>query len=57
MAITWDTTAGQAYDVQTNGNLIVPNWGVYDSVVGDGGSITVTSSTAQAELFYKVTSE
>ncbi|MCK4563648.1 MAG: hypothetical protein KAU94_03105, partial [Verrucomicrobia bacterium] len=57
MIISWDTTLGQSYDVQTNGNLIIPNWNVYDTVVGDGGGMSVTSATAQAELFYKVTSD
>lgn len=57
VAITWDTASGQAYDVQTNANLVVPNWGTMDSVIGNGGSITVTSATDQVELFYQVISQ
>ncbi len=55
LVISWDTALGQDYNVETNGNLIIPGWGVYDSVVGDGGGMSVTSATDQASLFYKVT--
>ncbi|MCK4565136.1 MAG: hypothetical protein KAU94_10740, partial [Verrucomicrobia bacterium] len=55
LVISWDTALGQDYNVETNGNLIIPSWGVYDSVVGDGGGMSVTSATDQAVLFYKVT--
>ncbi len=55
LVISWDTDFGQDYNVETNGNLIIPSWGVYDSVVGDGGGMSVTSTPTHAELFYKVT--
>ena len=56
--ISWGpTTTGQTYNVETNTHLEGPNWGVFESIIGTGGGITVTSSAAEAQLFYKVTSE
>jgi hypothetical protein len=56
MTITWDTVAEQVYNVETNANLIIPNWGIYgDVIIGNGGSITVTTTVDQAATFYKVT--
>jgi hypothetical protein len=55
MVLSWDSSAGQIYDVQTNESLMFPNWGIYDTIVGDGGSVVVTSVVDQATLFYKVT--
>jgi len=56
MTITWDTVEDQIYNVETNANLIIANWGIYgDVIVGDGGSITVTTTVDQATTFYKVT--
>ncbi len=55
MTLSWDTSATQIYNVETNANLVVPNWGVADTVVGTGGGITVTTSVDQVEMFYKVT--
>ena len=59
VAATWPHSGGLSLSVcnvvGTNGNLIIPSWGVYDSVVGDGGGMSVTSATDQAVLFYKVT--
>jgi hypothetical protein len=55
MVLSWDSSAGQIYDVQTNANLHFQEWGVYDTIVGDGGSVVVTTVVDQAMLFYKVT--
>jgi len=58
VAISWGpTSTGQTYNVETNTNLEGPNWGIFESITGNGGGITITSSTAEAQLFYKVTSE
>jgi len=55
LVISWDTVLGQDYNVETNGNLIIPRWEVFgSSVVGDGGEMSVTSSVDQAILFYRV---
>jgi hypothetical protein len=55
LGLSWDTTFGQVYNVETNANLMYSNWGVYDSLVGNGGGVTVTAAVDQATLFYKVT--
>ena len=56
LVFSWDTTSGQNYSVQTNADLTVPaGWGVFDTLIGDGGSVTVTGTTDEVQLFYKVT--
>ena len=57
LTLGWDTVNGQTYNVETNANLIlVSGWGIYDTIIGDGGSISITSTPTDAQLFYKVTS-
>lgn len=57
ITLGWITTAGQSYNVETNADLTTPNWGVFDTVIGDGGGVTITSGTDQVLLFFRVTSE
>jgi len=57
LVISWDSTAGQTYNVETNDDLTAQNWGIYDTIIADGGSVTITSSTDHVQLFYKVTAE
>ena len=55
IAISWDTLPGQAYNTLTNGDLSVSaGWAVDQSVIGDGGTLTVTNSPDADQLFYKV---
>jgi hypothetical protein len=53
--ISWDSTPGQTYHVQTNLNLVFPSWGTYTSVVGDGNNMTVTVPASAGAVFYQVT--
>ncbi len=57
MTLTWDTTDGQIYNVETNANLVeAASWGVFDGpITGTGGGITVTTTVNEVQLFYKVT--
>ncbi len=53
--ISWDSSAGQDYDIQSKSNLITQvDWLTLDSVVGSGSSMTVTTTVDQAESFYRV---
>lgn len=53
--LTWDTLASFDYNVWTNLNLVNGEWGVTDTVSGNGGEISWTSLVSEAEaLFYKV---
>jgi hypothetical protein len=54
---SWDTVDGQAYNVETNSDLMFPNWGVLDTIIGDGAAVSFTNTPDQAQLFYKITSE
>ncbi len=55
--ITWDSVAGQDYDIQSKSNLgIQVDWLTIDSVVGSGSSISVTTDVDQAKSFYRVVS-
>ncbi len=55
MTLSWDSTLDQIYNVETNANLIVPNWGIADTVTGIAAEITFTSAVDQVQMFYKVT--
>ena len=53
--ITWGSSAGQDYDVQSKSNLVTQvDWLTIDSVIGSGGSMSVTTAVGQAESFYQV---
>lgn len=55
MALSWDTSLDQIYNVETNANMVSPNWGISDTTIGTGGGITVTTTVDQVQMFYKVT--
>ncbi len=54
VAISWDTSNGQLYDVQYKNNLIIDAWTTLTNVTGTGGGISVTTSVDSAETFYQV---
>jgi hypothetical protein len=57
LVFAWDTVNGQSYNVETNSDLGIPNWGVLDTIIGDGAAISYTNTPDQAQLFYKITAE
>jgi hypothetical protein len=57
LVLSWDTFVGQTYNVMTNEDLLVPNWGILEIIVGDGGAVAYTNTPALDQLFYKITSE
>jgi hypothetical protein len=57
IVIAWDTSIGQTYYVQTNANMVDPNWGVYTNIMGDGAAVLFTNTPTMDQLFYKVISE
>ena len=57
MALSWNTDAGQAYDVEYKNNITDTDWLNYTSLVAQAsGGTTVTTMVNQAESFYRVTS-
>ena len=59
LQLTWSPTVdGETYQIQTNGSLISPTWGVLTTIVVNGVSQeTFTDTTpvgAQPSLFYRV---
>ena len=57
MVLSWNTDAGQAYDVEYKNNLTDAAWLNYTSLVAQaGGGATVTTMVNQAETFYRVVS-
>ena len=57
LVLSWDTSYGQTYNIETNGNLSFPSgWGIFDTIVGDGYPVSITNTPVEAQLFYKVTS-
>jgi hypothetical protein len=57
IVIAWDTSIGQTCYVQTNANMVDPNWGVYTNIMGDGAAVLFTNTPTMDQLFYKVISE
>jgi hypothetical protein len=57
LVFSWNTHNGLTYSVLTNANLVYPNWGILDTILGDGGTVSVTNTPDQDQLFYKVIAE
>jgi hypothetical protein len=57
LVFSWDTVDGQIYNVETNANLVTPNWGILETIVGDGGTVSYTNTPLLDTLFYIITSE
>ena len=55
MVLMWDTSVGQGYSVQTNADLRTINWGIADTYVGDGGTLSYTNTPDMDQLFYIIT--
>jgi hypothetical protein len=55
LTLTWDSSTNQIYNVETNANMVVPIWGIAETVTGTVASITVTTAVEQVQMFYKVT--
>jgi hypothetical protein len=57
LVFSWATSVGQTYNVETNADLTIQSgWGIQDTMIGDGLPVSVTNTTDQLQLFYKVTS-
>jgi formylglycine-generating enzyme required for sulfatase activity len=57
LGLSWNTTLDQTYTVETNASLLHPSWGVYETLTGTGGNITVTAPVDRTAFFYRVTSD
>ncbi len=58
MVLTWTGENGKPYGVETNANLIIPDWQTFmTGLVGDGGTIAVTNTIGPNQTFYRVISE
>ena len=58
MVLSWTGEDGKPYGVETNSNLIIPDWQTFmTGLVGDGGTITVTNTIGPDQTFYRVISE
>ncbi len=55
MEISWNSLDGTTYNVETNINLVIPNnWGVVDTVSGNGSVKTVIVPDSGPETFFRV---
>jgi len=55
LTLTWATSVGTDYTVETKSSLTEISWTSNSAAVGTGGDVTVTSAVDQAETFYRVT--
>ncbi|WP_168442162.1 CBM96 family carbohydrate-binding protein [Pontiella desulfatans] len=54
LLFSWDTAPGQSYTMLTNADLTSTGWGILETMIGEGGTVTVTNHPDQIRLFYKV---
>ncbi len=58
MVLSWTGEAGKPYGVETNSNLIIANWQIFETgLIGNGGILSVTNAIEPNETFYRVISE
>ena len=59
IVLSWTGEAGMPYGVDTNVNLVIPNWGRWATglINPAGGVISVTNAVGADETFYRVISE
>ncbi|RKX44509.1 MAG: hypothetical protein DRP64_06410 [Verrucomicrobia bacterium] len=57
LALTWFTTAGYNYALETKSDLTTASWTTNTTVAGIGGDLTVTTAVDQAQSFYRVIGE
>ena len=54
LTLTWATSVGTDYTVETKASLTDVSWTSNAAAVGTGGDVTHTSAVDQAQLFYRV---
>jgi len=54
LTLTWATSAGTDYTVETKSSLTDISWTSNSAAVGTGGDVTVTTAVDQAQTFYRV---
>ena len=53
--VTWPSREGAMFSLLTNGNLVVPSWGVMVSnIVGQADETSYTTTVSEVQSFYKV---
>ncbi|MCF7817988.1 MAG: autotransporter-associated beta strand repeat-containing protein [Kiritimatiellales bacterium] len=57
LALSWSTTNGAAYGVQTNIDLVNGTWGTAQTVIGNGGTLVVTNGLIGPKGFFRIISE
>ena len=57
LALTWASSDGTDYTVETKSSLIGASWTSNSAAVGTGADITVTTAVDQAQSFYRVSAE
>ena len=59
VVLTWTGEAGMPYGVDTNINLVIPDWGRWETglINPAGGAISVTNAVDADETFFRVISE
>lgn len=51
------TSTGRVYDVETSTTIVLPNWQLYTSFVGNGSSMTVSNALMRRYYRYQVRME
>lgn len=54
IVLTWDSVAGQGYEVQYKTDLNDPNWNTLTTVTADGPTTTVNDPITDSQKFYRL---
>jgi len=54
LTLTFTTSTGLSYVVQTSGSLSPPNWQTFSTVPGNGSVVSVSDSTTNSQRYYRV---
>ena len=59
MILSWTSELNGIYSVETNSNLVVPNWGSWtNGISGNGGTVACTNTIgAGGQIFYRCITE
>lgn len=58
LSLSWDSTNGVPYTVQSRSNLISDTWqNAITNVIGNGGTMVITNQADKSACYYRVTTE
>lgn len=57
VVLSWTGEYGKPYGVETNSNLVIGDWQLFSTVIGDGVMSSATNVIGPTQTFYRVIPE